>query len=79
MNAAPKIAQSLIKPIMAFRQLYSGEFLRSSISIIDTHRMVEGNKDRILHQNNLTRVPITRLSRKLLVLKQYQLQEETEH
>ena len=74
--ATVRIAQSLANPIAAVRQLYWGEFIRSSVFIIGSHRKVEDNKDRILHQNNLTQVRIAGLSQKLLVPKQYQLQEE---
>jgi len=52
--AAARIAQSLANPITAVRQLYWGEFIRSSAFIIDIHRTFEGDKDRILYQNNLT-------------------------
>ena len=52
--AAVRIAQSLANPIAAVRQLYWGEFIRSSAFIIDIHQKAEGDKDRILHQNNLT-------------------------
>ena len=77
--AAARIAQSLANPMTPVRQLYWGEFIRSSVFIIRTHRRVEGNKDRILYQNNLMQVLIAGLSRKLLVSKQYQQQEEREH